>query len=95
MPGATSGFGYASASRTQPHYQPRFSRSTWREDWGVVSSIRNAWESPTCSNKKLERRTLVATLFPNEVSVLSLVTVFPVEAIDEWEPGMRDLALDP
>ncbi|MDE0866183.1 MAG: hypothetical protein OSA98_20545, partial [Rubripirellula sp.] len=25
------------ASRTQPHYQPRFSHSTWCKDRGVVS----------------------------------------------------------
>ncbi len=36
MPGATSGFGYASASRTQPLYQPQSSHSTWCKDRGVV-----------------------------------------------------------
>jgi rhamnogalacturonyl hydrolase YesR len=36
----SSGFGYHSASRTQPHYQPQSSHSTWCKDWGVVKLVR-------------------------------------------------------
>ena len=35
----SSSFGYASASRTQPLYQPQFSPSTWCKDWGVVPTF--------------------------------------------------------
>ncbi len=42
-------------------------------------------------NRKLERRTRVASLFPNEASLLRLVTAVPVELSDEWETGMRYL----
>jgi len=36
-------------------------------------------------NKELKRRTRVATLFPNEASLLRLVTAVLVELSDEWE----------
>lgn len=38
-------------------------------------------------NKELKRRTRVATLFPNEASLLRLVTAVLVELSDEWETG--------
>ena len=38
---ARRNFGYASASRTQPLYQPQFSHSTWCKDWGVVNTNHN------------------------------------------------------
>jgi putative transposase len=38
-------------------------------------------------NKEIKRRTRVATLFPNEASLLRLVTAVLVELSDEWETG--------
>lgn len=38
-------------------------------------------------NKQLKRRTAVAQLFPNEASLLRLVTAVLVEISDEWETG--------
>ena len=42
-------------------------------------------------NRELKRRTRVATLFPNEVSLLRLVTAVLVELSDEWETGIKYL----
>ncbi len=38
-------------------------------------------------NKEIKRRARVATLFPNEASLLRLVTAVLVELSDEWETG--------
>ena len=38
-------------------------------------------------NKEIKRRTRVATLFPNEASLLRLVTAIVVEISEEWEAG--------
>ena len=38
-------------------------------------------------NKEIKRRTRVATLFPNEASLLRLVSAVLVELSDEWETG--------
>ncbi len=38
-------------------------------------------------NKEIKRRTRVATLFPNEASLLRLVTAVLVELSDDWESG--------
>ncbi len=38
-------------------------------------------------NKELRRRTRVATLFPNEASLLRLVSAVPIEYSEEWETG--------
>ncbi len=38
-------------------------------------------------NKEIKRRTRVATLFPNEASLLRLVTAVLVELSDDWETG--------
>jgi putative transposase len=40
-------------------------------------------------NRELKRRTRVATLFPNEASLLRLVTAVVMEISDEWETGKR------
>lgn len=46
-------------------------------------------------NKEIKRRTRVATLFPNEASLLRLVTAVLVELSDEWETSnMRYLVFD-
>ena len=46
-------------------------------------------------NKELKRRTRVATLFPNEASLLRLVTAVLVEISDEWETSnMRYLVFE-
>ena len=38
-------------------------------------------------NKELKRRTQVATLFPNEASLLRLVSAILIEVSEEWETG--------
>jgi len=38
-------------------------------------------------NKEVKRRTRVATLFPNEASLLRLVTAILMEISEEWETG--------
>jgi transposase-like protein len=40
-------------------------------------------------NRELKRRTRVARLFPNEASVLRLVTAVLMEVSEEWETGKR------
>lgn len=40
-------------------------------------------------NKEIKRRTRVATLFPNEASLLRLVTAVVSEISDEWETGKK------
>jgi putative transposase len=40
-------------------------------------------------NRELKRRTRVATLFPNDASLLRLVTAILVEVSEEWETGKR------
>jgi putative transposase len=40
-------------------------------------------------NRELKRRTRVATLFPNEASLLRLVTAVLMEISEEWETGKR------
>ena len=38
-------------------------------------------------NREIKRRTRVATLFPNEASLLRRVTAMVAESSDEWEIG--------
>ena len=38
-------------------------------------------------NKEVKRRTRVATLFPNEASLLRLVTAVLMEISEDWETG--------
>jgi putative transposase len=40
-------------------------------------------------NRELKRRTRVATLFPNDASLLRLVTAVLMELSEEWETGKR------
>lgn len=40
-------------------------------------------------NREIKRRTNVATLFPNEASLLRLVTAILMEQSEEWETGKR------
>ncbi|MBT3177823.1 MAG: IS256 family transposase, partial [Desulfobacula sp.] len=40
-----------------------------------------------------KRRTRVATLFPNEASLLRLVSAILVETSEEWETGKRYLPM--
>ena len=40
-------------------------------------------------NRELKRRTRVASLFPNEASLLRLVTAVLMEVSEEWETGKR------
>jgi putative transposase len=40
-------------------------------------------------NRELKRRTRVATLFPNEASLLRLVTAMLLEQSEEWETGKK------
>jgi len=45
-------------------------------------------------NKEIKRRTTVATLFPNEASVLRLVSAMLMETSEEWETGKIYLSMD-
>ena len=42
-------------------------------------------------NREIKRRTRVASLFPNEASILRLVSAILSEISDEWESGKRYL----
>lgn len=45
-------------------------------------------------NREIKRRTAVATLFPNEESLLRLVTAMVAEISDEWEIGRAYLSME-
>ena len=45
-------------------------------------------------NKEILRRTRVATLFPNEASLLRLVSAILMETSEDWEVGKRYLRMD-
>ncbi len=45
-------------------------------------------------NKEIKRRTRVATLFPNEASILRLTSAVLVEITEEWETGKRYLNME-
>jgi transposase-like protein len=45
-------------------------------------------------NQELARRTRVARLFPNEASLLRLVTALLAEWSDEWETGKTYLSME-
>jgi transposase-like protein len=45
-------------------------------------------------NKELKRRTRVATLFPNEDSLLRLATAVLMEVSEQWETGKRYLTCE-
>lgn len=45
-------------------------------------------------NREIKRRTRVATLFPNEASLLRLVTAMVAEISDEWEIGRAYLVME-
>jgi transposase-like protein len=45
-------------------------------------------------NKEIKRRTRVATLFPNEPSLLRLVSAVLAEISDEWETGRIYLTIE-
>ena len=44
-------------------------------------------------NQEIKRRTRVATLFPNEESLLRLVSAVLIEVSEEWETGKRYLTM--
>lgn len=46
-------------------------------------------------NKEIRRRTRVASLFPNEASLLRLVSAILMETSEEWESGRVYMKLDP
>jgi transposase-like protein len=46
-------------------------------------------------NQEIKRRTRVARLFPNEASLLRLVTALVAETSDEWETGKIYLSMKP
>jgi transposase-like protein len=46
-------------------------------------------------NRELKRRTRVATLFPNEASLLRLVSAILIEVSEEWESGKRYVTFSP
>ena len=45
-------------------------------------------------NKEIRRRTRVAGLFPNEESLLRLVSAILIEISEDWETGKRYISLD-
>ena len=45
-------------------------------------------------NKEIKRRTRVATLFPNEQSVLRLVTAVLMEISEDWETNRTCLSTE-
>ena len=45
-------------------------------------------------NREIKRRTRVATLFPNEASVLRLVSTVLSEIGDDWETERSDLNME-
>ena len=45
-------------------------------------------------NKEIKRRTRVATLFPNEASLLRLVSAVLMEISEDWETGKTYLTLN-
>jgi transposase-like protein len=46
-------------------------------------------------NKEIKRRTRVATLFPNEASLLRLVSAVLIEISEDWETGKLYLNMQP
>jgi putative transposase len=46
-------------------------------------------------NEELKRRTRVAGLFPNDASLLRLVSAVLMEVSDEWETNRKDLTMGP
>jgi len=47
-----------------------------------------------CVHEEINRRTRVAGLFPNEASLLRLVSAVLMELSEEWETGKRYLNMD-
>jgi len=45
-------------------------------------------------NKEIKRRTRVATLFPNEASLIRLVSAVLIEVTEEWETGKTYLKME-
>jgi putative transposase len=45
-------------------------------------------------NKEIKRRTRVASLFPNEASLLRLVAAILIETNDDWQSQPRYLNMD-
>ena len=45
-------------------------------------------------NKEIKRRTRVATLFPNEASLLRLTSAVLIETSEDWETGKTYLKLE-
>ena len=45
-------------------------------------------------NREIKRRTRVASLFPNEASLLRLVSAILIETSEEWETGKRYLSME-
>ena len=45
-------------------------------------------------NREIKRRTRVASLFPNEASLLRLVSSILIETSEEWETGKRYLSIE-
>ena len=45
-------------------------------------------------NREIKRRTRVCSLFPNEESLLRLVSAILMETSEEWESGKKYISLD-
>lgn len=46
-------------------------------------------------NQEIKHRTRLATLFPNEASLLRLVSAVLMEISEDWETGKTDLTFNP
>ena len=55
--------------------------------WGFFNHHNRTSNALERVNLELKRRTRVAGMFPNEASVLRLVTALLVEISDQWQTG--------
>lgn len=82
----------------EKHRQPAPKLAAWMEDnvpqgltvFALAASHRRKLRTTNMLerlNKEIKRRTRVATLFPNEPSLLRLVSAVLIETSEEWETG--------
>lgn len=73
------------ASERRPaNWSPRFEHGQAIELTNVLERL----------HREIKRRTAVAALFPNEESLLRLVTAMVAEVSDEWEIGRAYLVME-
>jgi len=87
------------ASQARPrsddaHHERRPCGPASRAARRVPESAVAALPVPPAANRELHRRTRVATLFPNEGSLLRLVSAMTAEISEEWETGRAYLNME-